>query len=63
MELLLQIGGTPDHGNGQFNEPTGIVVDSSGNVFVVDRGNNPEYRNFHQNNYATGVGMVILTRS
>ena len=40
MELLLQIGGTPDHGNGQFNEPTGIVVDSSGNVFVVDRGNN-----------------------
>ena len=40
MGLLLQIGGTPDHGNGQFNEPTGIVVDSSGNVFVVDRGNN-----------------------
>ena len=35
MELLLQIGGTPGHGNGQFNEPTGIVVDSSGNVFVA----------------------------
>ncbi|MCK4732251.1 MAG: hypothetical protein KAT65_07315, partial [Methanophagales archaeon] len=30
-------GGT---GEGEFNEPAGIAVDSSGNVFVADRDNN-----------------------
>ena len=31
--------GTEGTGDGQFEEPTGIAIDSSGNVYVVDRGN------------------------
>ncbi len=31
--------GTPGTSEGQFEEPTGIAVDSLGNVYVVDRGN------------------------
>ncbi len=27
-------------GNGQFSGPTGVVIDSSGNIYVVDQGNN-----------------------
>ncbi|HSA73181.1 MAG TPA: hypothetical protein VLD84_04425 [Nitrososphaeraceae archaeon] len=32
--------GTQGSGNGQFNHPIGIAVDSSGRVYVVDTGNN-----------------------
>jgi tripartite motif-containing protein 71 len=32
--------GTPGFGDGQFNNPTGIAVDSSGNVYVADTENN-----------------------
>jgi DNA-binding beta-propeller fold protein YncE len=32
--------GTQGSGNGQFSSPTGITVDSSGNVYVVDSANN-----------------------
>jgi streptogramin lyase len=31
---------TAGTGNGQFNQPSGASVDSSGNVWVVDKGNN-----------------------
>ena len=31
--------GTIGSGDGQFEEPTGIALDSSGNAYVVDRGN------------------------
>ena len=32
--------GTSGVGDGQFDQPTGIATDSSGNVYVVDRYNN-----------------------
>ncbi len=38
-ELLATWGG-PGTGPGQFNQPTGVAVDSRGNVFVVDAYNN-----------------------
>jgi sugar lactone lactonase YvrE len=31
--------GTQGNGNGQFNYPEGLAIDSSGNVYVVDSGN------------------------
>ena len=38
-ELLATWGGSGS-GNGQFSQPTGLAVDSRGNIFVVDSGNN-----------------------
>jgi len=36
---LAQWGGS-GYGTGEFNNPTGLAVDSGGSVFVVDSGNN-----------------------
>jgi tripartite motif-containing protein 71 len=32
--------GSSGNGDGQFSSPTGVVVDSSGSVYVADSGNN-----------------------
>jgi hypothetical protein len=37
---LVTEWGSSGTGNGQFNDPTGIAVDTSGNVFVTDFTNN-----------------------
>ena len=37
---FIEAWGTTGDGNGQFSEPEGIDVDSSGHVYVADTGNN-----------------------
>jgi DNA-binding beta-propeller fold protein YncE len=37
---FLKAWGTPGSGQGQFNEPHGLAMDSAGRLFVADRGNN-----------------------
>ena len=37
---FLTTWGSSGSGNGQFNSPTGVATDGSGNVYVVDTGNN-----------------------
>jgi hypothetical protein len=37
---LIATWGSQGSGNGQFNQPNGVAVDSSGNVYVADSGNN-----------------------
>jgi sugar lactone lactonase YvrE len=51
--------GSQGSGNGQFQQPAGLVVDASGNVFVLDR-NNRRVQKFNssgvwQANYAVGT--------
>ena len=37
---VISMWGSYGSGNGQFDKPLGIAVDSKGNVFVADAGNN-----------------------
>lgn len=39
QEFLLSFGG-PGTGNGQFNDPEGVAVDSGGDIYVADTVNN-----------------------
>src|SRR5207245_6856690 len=37
---VLKTIGSPGSGNGQLDDPRGVVVDTKGNLYVVDSGNN-----------------------
>jgi len=37
---LLNVFGTSGNGNAEFNKPSGLFVDSSGNVIIADTNNN-----------------------
>jgi DNA-binding beta-propeller fold protein YncE len=40
LYVFQRMWGTDGTGNGQFESPSGVAVAASGNVFVVDYGNN-----------------------
>jgi DNA-binding beta-propeller fold protein YncE len=48
--------GAAGGGNGQFNQPIGIAIDSLGNVFVADSGNNRIQKFDLNGNYITAWG-------
>jgi tripartite motif-containing protein 71 len=37
---VLKTIGSPGSGNGQLDDPKGVAVDTKGNLYVVDSGNN-----------------------
>ena len=48
--------GFPGTGNGQFSNPIGVAVDSSGNVYVTDANNNRVQKFTSTGNYITQWG-------
>jgi DNA-binding beta-propeller fold protein YncE len=50
--------GSGGSGNGQFNSPWGIAVDNSGNVYVVDTGNNRVQKFTSSGAYVTKWGSL-----
>src|SRR5207253_4629279 len=52
---FLTTWGSSGNGDGQFDGPFGVAVDGSGNVFVVDDGNNRIQK-------STNTGAFLTTR-
>lgn len=50
--------GTPGNGNGQFNQPTDLAFDKSGNIYVMDNANQRVQVFYPNGNYLTSWGSV-----
>jgi len=48
--------GSAGNGNGQFNDPEGIAIDSAGNLYVADTGNNRVEKFNHDGVYQSQFG-------
>ncbi len=57
------IWGTQGTGNGQFNDPCGVAVDSGGNVYIPDRGNHRVQTFTSNGTYITQFGSSQVTWS
>src|SRR5208337_1559642 len=53
--------GSVGTGNGQFDFPQGVAVDSSGNVYVVDRGNSRIQKFSNTGTYITQWGSLGIS--
>ena len=53
---FLLTWGASGSGNGKFNGPNGVAVDSSGNVYVVDTGNKRVEKFANTGTYASQLG-------
>lgn len=51
-------GGPLELGDGQFRNPVGVSIDSSDNIYVVDRGNNRIQKFDSNNNFLFKLGSV-----
>ena len=56
METSLRNGERQGTGDGQFIRPAGLSVDTSGNIFVVDEGNNRIQKFDSNGNFITKWG-------
>ena len=55
---MLQKWGSYGSENGQFNNPTGITVDSSGNFYIADQYNNRIQKFDSSGNFITKWGSL-----
>ncbi len=56
--LFITQWGSQGNGNGQFDEPAGVAVDSRGNVYVADRYNFRIQKLTSDGHFVTGSGTV-----
>ena len=54
--------GSSGSGNGQFNSPHGVSVDSEGSVYVTDRGNNRVQKFTNTGGFLTKFGSACTTQ-
>jgi tripartite motif-containing protein 71 len=57
--VFQRMWGTVGSGNGQFDGPAGVAVDSSGNVFVLDNGNHRVQKFRISGTCPTGTTQVV----